>query len=56
VARLKFRVIQKLMTENLSRLKQTTDLEEEEKYFNIHRELKKSEIELAKILGVVISG
>lgn len=54
VMRLKFRVIQKLLMENLSKMKESQGLPEEDKFFSIHVELKKSEMELAKALGIVI--
>jgi DNA primase len=55
VARLKFRVIQKLITENLIKMKKATEEGEQDQLFRIHSELKKSEIELAKVLGIVVS-
>lgn len=55
VARLKFRVIQKLITENLAKMKSAESEEEQDKMFRIHGELKKSEVELAKVLGIVVS-
>ncbi|HNP19848.1 MAG TPA: DNA primase [Fulvivirga sp.] len=55
VARLKFRVIQKLISENLVKMKSAKDASEQERLFMIHSELKKSEIELAKVLGIVVS-
>lgn len=55
VARLKFRVIQKLITENLNKMKEEKNPDEQEKLFIIHDRLKKSEMELAKVLGIVIS-
>lgn len=55
VARLKFRVIQKLITENLNKMREEKDSEEQDKLFIIHDRLKKSEMELAKVLGIVIS-
>ena len=55
VLRLKFRVIQKLIIDNLSKLKDAESEEEQEHYFKIHAELKKSEMEIAKVLGIVIS-
>ncbi|QSE99218.1 DNA primase [Fulvivirga lutea] len=55
VARLKFRVIQKLITENLAKMKVEKDSEEQDKLFIIHDRLKKSEMELAKVLGIVVS-
>ena len=55
VLRLKFRVIQKLVMENLTKMKETTNPEEADKLFTIHSELKKSEMELANALGIVIT-
>ncbi|WP_306415949.1 DNA primase [Fulvivirga ulvae] len=55
VLRLKFRVIQKLITDNLSKMKDAKEEEEQDRYFKIHGELKKSEMEIAKVLGIVVS-
>ncbi|MEQ8925105.1 MAG: DNA primase [Fulvivirga sp.] len=55
VARLKFRVIQKLISENLAKMKVEKDPEEQDKLFIIHDRLKQSEMELAKVLGIVVS-
>jgi len=55
VMRLKFRVIQKLISDNLAKLKSAQEEDEQEQLFKIHSELKKSEMELAKALGVVIT-
>lgn len=55
VARLKFRVIQKLITENLLKMKEQSDPQEQDKLFIIHDRLKRSEMELAKVLGIVVS-
>lgn len=55
VLRLKFRVIQKLITDNLAKIKTAKTPEEEEQHFKLHSELKKSEMELAKALGVVVT-
>ncbi len=55
VARLKFRVIQKLISENLAKMREEKDTEEQDKLFIIHDRLKKSEVELAKVLGIVVS-
>lgn len=54
VMRLKFRVIQKIILENLAKMKESAGSPEEDRYFSIHAELKKSEMELAKALGIVI--
>jgi DNA primase len=53
--RLKFRLIQKLMEENLAKLKQATSEEELDNCFTIHEQLKNAEKEIAGILGIVIS-
>ena len=52
---MKFRVIQKLITENLVKMKGAKEASEQDRLFMIHSELKKSEIELAKVLGIVVS-
>jgi DNA primase len=54
VVRLKFRMIQKLMEENLQQMKQASNEEDLEKYFTIHEQLKGAEKELATLLGIVI--
>ena len=55
VLRLKFRMIQKLMEENLQQMKVATTEEDLEKYFTIHEQLKGAEKELAVMLGIVIA-
>jgi DNA primase len=55
VLRLKFRLIQKLMLDNLESLKVAKSLEEQEEFFSVHERLKSAEKELAEILGIVIS-
>lgn len=55
VLRLKFRVIQKLIMDNLAKMKEAAGEEETDRHFKIHSELKKSEMELAKVLGIVIT-
>jgi DNA primase len=55
VLRLKFRVIQKLMEDNLLQMKQSEKETDLEKYFTIHEQLKGAEKEIAGILGIVIS-
>lgn len=55
VLRLKFRMIQKLMEENLLQMKQATTDDDLEKYFTIHEQLKGAEKELAAMLGIVVS-
>lgn len=54
VLRLKFRMIQKLMEDNLRQMKQATTDEDLEKYFTIHEQLKGAEKELANMLGIVV--
>lgn len=54
VLRLKFRMIQKLIDENLQQMKQATNDDDLEKYFTIHEQLKGAEKELASVLGIVI--
>lgn len=56
VLRLKFRLLQKLIDENMKELKQTEDFELQDRLLNVHIELKKSEMELAGHLGIVVSG
>ncbi|UII24625.1 DNA primase [Fulvivirga maritima] len=55
VLRLKFRVIQQLVLDNLAKMKEAKDEESEEYHFKIHAELKKSEMEIAKSLGIVVT-
>ncbi|HYC85633.1 MAG TPA: DNA primase, partial [Chryseosolibacter sp.] len=55
VLRLKFRLIQKLMEDNLLQMKNATNDADLEKYFTIHEQLKAAEKEIATILGIVIS-
>ncbi|MDX1628815.1 MAG: DNA primase, partial [Fulvivirga sp.] len=55
VLRLKFRVLQKLITDNLDKLDKAKTGEEEDQFMKIHVELKKSEMELAKSLGIVVT-
>ncbi len=52
VLRLKFRVIRKLIKQNLQDLK-NAPLNQQQKFQKIHANLKKSEIEFAKLLGNV---
>jgi DNA primase len=54
VLRLKFRMIQKLIEENLQQMKQATTENDLENYFTIHEQLKGAEKELATVLGIVI--
>lgn len=55
VLRLKFRLIQKLMDENLQQIKQAKDDTEVDNFLTIHEQLKSAEKELAGILGIVIN-
>ncbi|MBL7856370.1 MAG: DNA primase [Cyclobacteriaceae bacterium] len=55
VLRLKFRLIQKYMEDNLAQLKLATSEEDLEKYFSIHENLKNAEKELAVALGIVVA-
>ena len=54
VLRLKFRMIQKLVEENLQNMKAATNTDDLEKFFTIHEQLKSAEKELASVLGIVI--
>lgn len=54
VLRLKFRMVTKLIEENLLQLKQATNEEDQEKYFTIHEQLKAAEKDLASLLGIVV--
>lgn len=54
ILRLKFRLIQRLMEENLASMKQAVSEADLEKYFTIHEQLKGAEREIASILGIVI--
>ena len=51
--RLKFRMIQKMIRENQEDLKKAEEQEEQDKYLTIHVELKKTEMEIARVLGNV---
>lgn len=54
VLRLKFRMIQKLIEENLQEMKAAVNEEDMEKFFTIHEQLKNAEKDLASVLGIVI--
>jgi DNA primase len=54
VLRLKFRMIQKLIEENLQQMKQAPNEGDLEKYFTIHEQLKNAEKDLAAVLGIVV--
>jgi DNA primase len=53
VLRLKFRLIQKLMDDNLLQMRSAKD-DDIEQYFTAHEQLKNAEKELAGILGIVV--
>jgi DNA primase len=53
--RLRYRVIQKVIKDNLDELKNTASDADIDILMNKHRALKKTEMELAKILGIVVS-
>jgi DNA primase len=55
ILRLKFRLIQRLMDENLAQMKLAVSELDLEKYFTIHEQLKGAEKEIAGILGIVIA-
>jgi DNA primase len=55
VLRLKFRMIQKLIDDNLESLKTAKSEEEMDHFFTIHEQLKGAEKELADTLGIVIA-
>jgi DNA primase len=55
ILRLKFRLIQRMMEENLAQMKQANTEADLEKYFTIHEQYKNAEKEIAGILGIVIS-
>ncbi len=54
VLRLKFRLIQKLMDENLQQMKHAVDEIDLDRFFTIHEQLKNAEKELAGVLGIVV--
>ncbi len=55
VLRLKFRIIHKLIDDNLREMKQCKDDAGQDKHMAIHSQLKSAEKELAAILGIVVS-
>ncbi len=54
ILRLKFRLIQRLIEDNLAEMKQALSQSEEEKHLTIHEQLKGGEKEIASLLGIVI--
>lgn len=55
VLRLKFRLIQKMMEENLAEMKGVQDERKIDRFLTVHQELKSAEKELADMLGIVVS-
>jgi DNA primase len=55
VLRLKFRIVQKMIEENLQKLKGAKTEEEIDRYFSIHEDLKEIEQVLTGSLGIVIT-
>lgn len=55
VLRYKFRAIQKLMEENLQKIKLATSDEDLDRYLTIHEQLKNAEREIAGTLGIVVA-
>lgn len=53
ILRLKFRMVQKLVEENMSKLKESKDEGEMDELMSIHQDLKKMEMSIAEILGNV---
>jgi len=56
IERLKFAYIKKMIQENLTELKKAESQREQDKFQEIHVELKRTEKEIAGILGIVVSG
>jgi DNA primase len=56
VLRLKFRLIQNLMEENLAEMKGVKDERKIDHHLSVHEQLKSAEKELAGMLGIVVSG
>lgn len=55
IVRLKIRTIQKLIQQNLQKLKTATEEAEITELMQVHSSLKSSEIELSKLLGIVVA-
>jgi DNA primase len=55
VLRFKFRAVQKLMEENLQKIKLATSDADLDKFMTIHEQLKNAEREIAETLGIVIA-
>jgi DNA primase len=55
IVRLKFRIVQKLVRDNLEKLKTAASEEEIDQYLSIQEELKKFEKEYADVLGIVLT-
>lgn len=56
ILRFKFRAVQQLIRRNMEEMKNTEDPQRQVELMTIHQSLKKSEMEFAKMLGIVISG
>lgn len=56
ILRFKFRAVQQLIRRNMEEMKNTEDPQRQVELMIIHQSLKKSEMEFAKMLGIVISG
>lgn len=56
ILRFKFRAVQMLIKKNMEALKGAAEPEKQMELMAIHQTLKKSEMEFAKLLGIVISG
>ncbi|MGK7394216.1 MAG: DNA primase [Candidatus Cyclobacteriaceae bacterium M3_2C_046] len=54
IVRLKFRVVRKLIEQNLKEMSNQENQEEQIHFMKVHTELKKSEMELARLLGNVV--
>jgi DNA primase len=54
ILRLKFRLIQKLIDDNLRQMKEAREEADLDKFFTIHEQLKGAEKEVASVLGIVI--
>lgn len=55
ILRLKFKIVRKLMQENMEKLKDSKDESETNELLTIQRNLKKYEMSIAEILGIVVT-
>lgn len=55
ILRLKYRVVQKLIADNMAELKNADIQDDQEKYIKIHSALKQSEMEIGTHLGIVVN-